>query len=1331
MLNCINDTVKEIGKMKRKIMEKKQRFQYCTAVMATVLLVSANGFSTAAQESGNTKTMQSFIYLETIDSGGSQESTIKQKLLSQTAKENMVIEYESSSMPESNALENTDTSIEETSFDSISTVKESSSILESASDGENETVSNTNHNSENTDTEVADIKVTETEVADIKVTDTEVADIKVTDTEVADIKVTETEVADIEVTETEVADIEVTETEVADIEITETEVADIEVTETEVADIEITETEVAKTEVVETEIAETEITETEVVETEVTETEIVESPSTNGSDTVETESDPSNTENGSSCICDIRCSDSSVNQNCSVCTENFADCTATIIIDLIETPINENVVWFCALIDSMPTAEQLYAEAPNSRDELYNTWLSETKEILLQIGELQEQYHLFSEEDKAYIGADRKSKLDALGEMAGKLLEGDVVYAVDINFSDDKGLFYEVLKDNNSQVQIVSYGNYISALENSLEIPSQVADENNNYYTVVSIGERAFSGCSNLTNVFIPDSIKNINAKAFLNCTNLETVTVSENITINDQAFSGCSKLSTLKIKMNNNGQISPIPVYDIDVFNGCALNRNIVFQTADGTELTNKTTPRLVTAFNAYRTVDDGNTNDDLWYGWKLKTPTFAVTPNINKDNAPWSDHNRIFALKMADSDELITDLTAVKNGTYTIVDITTDSNNPFDTGASVTVNDDDTTNDQPINYYTVTFYDPDNAYDNNTAQNPQIILKDQLAVQPPDPIKDGLTFDGWKTAAQNGQPFDFESTKITTTTSIYASWIDDAKQEHKVTIKVRLDDTEWTNHNKTFMLKGSDNSLISPDQAVDGEYSIIDTTSDELDTGITVTVGGSDAEATVDYYTITFYNDSEVHNTQIVLKGQTAKAPSEPTKEGYTFVKWKISQDGDTEFNMSTPITARTDVYADWSTDTYYTITPSKEGNGTISPDKETKVKSGDEIVFTFTPENGYHIKEILVDDIVTQISENTYTFTNVIENHTIKVIFEADDPNDKDDNPGGDDDKPGDNPGGDDNKPGDNPGGDDNKPGDNPDGDDDKPGDNPGGDDNKPGDNPGGDDNKPGDNPGGNDDKPSDNPGGSDNKPDDNNKPDNDNKPSDDNNKPSGGDTPTTGGENSSGNSNLNDSSPTSSSTVSSAASNPAAVGTMPSAVNIAPNSIDPNATIPNDITDSAYITAGNIAPEGTFSDSAKDAEPQTGEAYGIKPYALLAIIASIILLLLQLLETRKRKNTIPTEKKEESWQPPLNTPIFCCKALPQKQKQNNLIFNYQEIKKKPAKPCLPSIMENFKHWHTKQQNNNTLNLIVQQHFQQNHYKILGVIWTKRKQYFCLSG
>ena len=1122
--------------MKRKIMEKKQRFQYCTAVMATVLLVSANGFSTAAQESGNTKTMQSFIYLETIDSGGSQESTIKQKLLSQTAKENMVIESESSSMPESNTLENTDTSIEETSFDSTSTVKESSSILESASAGENETVSNTNHNSENTDTEVADIKVTETEVADI------------------------------------------------------------EVTETEVADIEITETEVAKTEVVETEIAETEITETEVVETEVTETEIVESPSTNGSDTVETESDPSNTENGSSCICDIRCSDSSVNQNCSVCTENFADCTATIIIDLIETPINENVVWFCSLIDSMPTAEQLYAEAPNSRDELYNTWLSETKEILLQIGELQEQYHLFSEEDKAYIGADRKSKLDALGEMAGKLLEGDVVYAVDINFSDDKGLFYEVLKDNNSQVQIVSYGNYISALENSLEIPSQVADENNNYYTVVSIGERAFSGCSNLTNVFIPDSIKNINAKAFLNCTNLETVTVSENITINDQAFSGCSKLSTLKIKMNNNGQISPIPVYDIDVFNGCALNRNIVFQTADGTELTNKTTPRLVTAFNAYRTVDDGNTNDDLWYGWKLKTPTFAVTPNINKDNAPWSDHNRIFALKMADSDELITDLTAVKNGTYTIVDITTDSNNPFDTGASVTVNDDDTTNDQPINYYTVTFYDPDNAYDNNTAQNPQIILKDQLAVQPPDPIKDGLTFDGWKTAAQNGQPFDFESTKITTTTSIYASWIDDAKQEHKVTIKVRLDDTEWTNHNKTFMLKGSDNSLISPDQAVDGEYSIIDTTSDELDTGITVTVGGSDAEATVDYYTITFYNDSEVHNTQIVLKGQTAKAPSEPTKEGYTFVKWKISQDGDTEFNMSTPITARTDVYADWSTDTYYTITPSKEGNGTISPDKETKVKSGDEIVFTFTPENGYHIKEILVDDIVTQISENTYTFTNVIENHTIKVIFEADDPNDKDDNPGGDDDKPGDNPGG--------------------------------------------DDNKPGDNPGGNDDKPSDNPGGSDNKPDDNNKPDNDNKPSDDNNKPSGGDTPTTGGENSSGNSNLNDSSPTSSSTVSSAASNPAAVGTMPSAVNIAPNSIDPNATIPNDITDSAYITAGNIAPEGTFSDSAKDAEPQTGEAYGIKPYALLAIIASIILLLLQLLETRKRKNTIPTEKKKKA-------------------------------------------------------------------------------------------
>ncbi len=1256
--------------MKRKIMEKKQRFQYCTAVMATVLLVSANGFSTAAQESGNTKTMQSFIYLETIDSGGSQESTIKQKLLSQTAKENMVIEYESSSMPESNALENTDTSIEETSFDSISTVKESSSILESASDGENETVSNTNHNSENTDTEAADIEVAETEVADI--------------------------------------------------EVTETEVAKTEVVETEIAETEITKTEIAETEVTETEVVETEVMETEVVETEVAETEIVESPSTNGSDTVETESDPSNPENGSSCICDIRCSDSSVNQNCSVCTENFADCTATIIIDLIETPINENVVWFCSLIDSMPTAEQLYAEAPNSRDELYNIWLSETKEILLQIGELQEQYRQFTDKDKNFIGVERKNKLEALGEMAEKLLEDNVVYDVDQTISeDDSPLRYMITVENNNvyEVKVIANSNYGTSLNGVIEIPETIHFDDKEY-KVTSIDSSAFSECKSITNVIIPSSIKNIGASAFKECTNLTNITLFNNLQIGNWAFEGCTQLSTMTILVPDGTPIIPITVANPNAFGNCPTNRNIVFQTADGTELTNKTTPRLVTAFNAYRTVDDGNTNDDLWYGWKLKTPTFAVTPNINKDNAPWSDHNRIFALKMADSDELITDLTAVKNGTYTIVDITTDSNNPFDTGASVTVNDDDTTNDQPINYYTVTFYDSDNAYDNNTAQSPQIILKDQLAVQPPDPIKDGLTFDGWKTAAQNGQPFDFESTKITTTTSIYASWIDDAKQEHKVTIKVRLDDTEWTNHNKTFMLKGSDNSLISPDQAVDGEYSIIDTTSDELDTGITVTVGGSDAEATVDYYTVTFYNDSEVHNTQTVLKGQTAKAPSEPTKEGYTFVKWKISQDGDTEFNMSTPITARTDVYADWSTDTYYTITPSKEGNGTISPDKETKVKSGDEIVFTFTPENGYHIKEILVDDIVTQISENTYTFTNVIENHTIKVIFEADDPNDKDDNPDGDDDKPSDNPGGDDNKPGDNPGGDDNKPGDNP-----------GGDDNKPGDNPGGDDNKPGDNPGGNGDKPSDNPGGSDNKPDDDNKPDNDNKPSDDNNKPSGGDTPTTGGENSSGNSNLNDSSPTSSSTVSSAASNPVAVGTIPSAVNIAPNSIDPNATIPNDITDSAYITAGNIAPEGTFSDSAKDAEPQTGEAYGIKPYALLAIIASIILLLLQLLETRKRKNTMPTEKKEESWQPPLNTPIFCCKALP--QKQNNLIFNYQEIKKKPAKPCLPSIMENFKHWHTKQQNNNTLNLIVQQHFQQNHYKILGVIWTKRKQYFCLSG
>ena len=72
--------------------------------------------------------------------------------------------------------------------------------------------------------------------------------------------------------------------------------------------------------------------------------------------------------------------------------------------------------------------------------------------------------------------------------------------------------------------------------------------------------------------------------------------------------------------------------------------------------------------------------------------------------------------------------------------------------------------------------------------------------------------------------------------------------------------------------------------------------------------------------------------------------------------------------------------------------TITSSVTGgHGTISPSGATQVAWGSTPTFTFTPDAGYKVGQILVDGAaVTQSSPNAYTFSVVVASHTISVSF-----------------------------------------------------------------------------------------------------------------------------------------------------------------------------------------------------------------------------------------------------------------------------------------------------------------------------------------------------
>jgi len=139
---------------------------------------------------------------------------------------------------------------------------------------------------------------------------------------------------------------------------------------------------------------------------------------------------------------------------------------------------------------------------------------------------------------------------------------------------------------------------------------------------------------------------------------------------------------------------------------------------------------------------------------------------------------------------------------------------------------------------------------------------------------------------------------------------------------------------------------------------------------TGGTITPSGTINVQNDSDYTFTIAPDAGYHIDSVVVDGVKTDSTS-----SYTFYAVSSNHTIDAYFSIDT-----------------YTITAIATTGGSIAPSGAVTVNYGADKTFTVTADAGYHIYSVLVDGAKTD-SMGSYTFTNVMSDHTIDAYFSID--------------------------------------------------------------------------------------------------------------------------------------------------------------------------------------------------------------------------------------------------------------------------------------------------------------------------------------------------